>query len=75
MLLARTLPKDAVLAGMSAALRLCSVAPEVLAIEARRAAGEHLAPVIPIGAPRCEERPAPDLAAYDQLLERGEEGR
>ncbi len=75
LLLARTLPKDAVLAGLSAALQLCSVAPEVVAIEARRAAGEHLAPVIPITAPRCEERPVPDLAAYDQLLERGEEGR
>ena len=74
LLLARTLPHDAVMAGMSAALELCTVAPEVVAIEARRAAGEHLAPVIPLAAVRCDERSTPDLGAYDQLL-RGEEGR
>lgn len=75
LLLARTLPKEAVVTGMSAALALCTVAPEVVAIEARRAAGEHLAQVIPIEAPPCDERPAPDLSAYDGLLEHTEEGR
>jgi len=75
LLLARTLPKEAVVTGMSVALALCTVAPEVVAIEARRAAGEHLAQVIPIQAPPCEKRPAPDLSAYDGLLEHTEEGR
>ena len=75
LLLSRSLPKDAVAAGMSAALELCTVAPEVVAIEARRSAGEHLAPVIPIAAPLCEERPAPDLGPYDQLLANKEEAR
>jgi len=41
-------------------------------IEARRAAGDQLAPVIPIGTPHCDERPQPDLAAYDGLLGHGE---
>jgi hypothetical protein len=60
---------------MTAALALATVAPEMVAIEARRFAGEHLAPVIPIGAPHCEARPAPDLSAYDELLHRKEAGR
>ena len=41
LLLARSLPAAAVLAGMRAALELSSVAPEVVAVEARRAAGER----------------------------------
>lgn len=73
LLLARTLPEDAVVAGMSAALELCTVAPEVVAIEARRAAGEHLAEVIAIHGPECAHRAAPDLGGYDELLG-GEEG-
>jgi transposase len=75
LLLARTLPKEALVAGMSAALALCSVAPEVVAIEARRSTGEELAQVIPLRGPGCEERPAPDLGAYDRLLKHKEVGR
>jgi transposase len=75
LLLARTLPAEAVTAGMAAALVLCTVAPEVVAIEARRAAGEQLAEVIPIRTGVCEARPAPDLASYDDLLGHGGEVR
>ncbi|MGH9088930.1 MAG: IS21 family transposase [Acidimicrobiales bacterium] len=76
LLLGRTLPRHAVIAGMSAALELCTVAPEMVAIEARRVIGDHLAPVVPMTSPpRCAERPAPDLSAYDGLLVAKEEGR
>ena len=68
LLLERTLPFGAVRAGMRAARSLCTVAPEVVAVEARRAAGEHIAPVIPIAALERYERPEPDLARYDSLL-------
>ncbi len=75
LLLARTLPRDAVVAGMSAALALCTVAPEVVAIEARRAAGERLAEVTPLTSLAGDNRPAPDLAAYDDLLGERRVGR
>ncbi len=58
---------------MRAALSLCTVAPEVVAVEARRAAGERIAPVIAIGSLDRYERPAPDLARYDALLASDEE--
>ncbi len=75
LLLARTLPRDAVVAGMSAALALCTVSPEVVAIEARRAAGERLAEVTPLTSLAGDNRPAPDLAAYDDLLGERRVGR
>jgi hypothetical protein len=68
LLLERNLPSKAVQAGMAASLALCTTSPEVVAVEARRAAGERIAPVIPIGALERYERPAPDLARYDRLL-------
>lgn len=68
LLLGRTLPAEAVVTGMRVALELCSVAPELVAIEARRAAGEHLAEVVPIRGPECEERALPALSGYDVLL-------
>jgi len=37
-------------------------------IDARRQAAGHLAPVLPIGSLARYDRPAPTLAAYDQLL-------
>ena len=73
LLLARSLPAAAVRAGMRAALELSSVAPEVVAVEARRAAGERIAPIIPIAALDRYERPVPDLARYDVLLDGGTE--
>jgi transposase len=68
LLLERVLPAEAVRAAMRAALALHTTSPQVVAVESRRAAGERIAPVIPIGALERYERPAPDLAAYDGLL-------
>jgi hypothetical protein len=73
LLLERSLPAAAVRTGMRTALSLATTSPEVVAVEARRAAGEAIAPVIPIGALERYERPAPDLARYDALLETNEE--
>jgi hypothetical protein len=70
LLLHRTMSAAAVIAGMGSALRLCTVAPEIVAIEARRHAGTHLAPVIPIGDLRRYDRPGPDLSRYDGLLKK-----
>ena len=69
LLLERSLPAAAVRTGMRTALSLATTSPEVVAVEARRAAGEAIAPVIPIGALERYERPAPDLSRYDALLE------
>jgi transposase len=68
LLLHRNLKADAVVAGMASALRLCTVSPEVVAVEARRHAGQHLAPVIALGDLARFARPEPDLARYDGLL-------
>lgn len=68
LLLHRTLKAESVLAGMVSALKLCTVSPEVVTVEARRHAGEHLAPVVPIGDFAKYARPAPDLSRYDHLL-------
>jgi hypothetical protein len=71
LLLHRSLPAPAVIAGINAALAVGSVDAEVVAVEARR----HLdaarpatgGVVVPIGA-RLAVRPAPALGAYDSLL-------
>lgn len=72
LLLHRTLKAESVLAGMTSALNLCTVSPEMVTLEARRHAGEHLAPVIPIGDLARYERPEPDLRRYDGLLGKSE---
>jgi len=69
LLLQRSLPASSVLAGMAAALRIDSVDPDVVAVEARRHA-EPAAPapvVVPIGA-RTTPRAVPVLDGYDDLL-------
>jgi hypothetical protein len=68
LLLHRTVKTESVLAGMVSAFNLCTVSPEVVMVEARRHAGEHLAPVVPIGDFAKYARPAPDLSRYDHLL-------
>jgi hypothetical protein len=66
----RTMPADAVVAGMTRALLAGSVDPQVVLIEARRAADhDAVAPVIPIGTHTGFDRPKPSLDGYDQLLE------
>jgi transposase len=71
LLLHRSLPADAVVAGMDAALTISSVDPEVVAVEARRYLESAVpASVVPIGV-RLAPRPAPTLAGYDALLAGG----
>jgi transposase len=69
LLLQRSVPASSVMAGMAAAMAAGSVDPEVVAVEARRAAEVRpaLAAVVPIGA-LVSHRPVPALEGYDQLL-------
>jgi transposase len=70
LLLHRAMPGPAVLAGMAAALKVGTVDPAVVAIEARRAAEGSPTPVIAIGVGLARfDRPAPNVSPYDQLLE------
>jgi transposase len=66
----RTLPATALAAAMNAAISSGVLDPQAVLIDARRAAGGQVAPVIPIGALARYDRPAPDLAGYDKLLSR-----
>jgi transposase len=64
----RVVPFDAVVAGIDRALSVNSCDPDVVIVEARRAAGRHTQPVTVEGMSRFD-RPAPSLTAYDDLLE------
>lgn len=64
----RTLPADALVAAMDAAVTSGALDPQVVIIEARRAATARVAPVVPIGTLSRYDRPAPALAGYDDLL-------
>jgi hypothetical protein len=68
LLLHRSLSAEAVIAGIRAALSLESCDPDLVAVEARRAI--HPGQAAPIVAPEeaVDDRPAPSLAGYDQLL-------
>jgi len=65
----RTLAYDAVVAGIDAALKVASVDPQVVLVEARRV-GERGAETVALaeGLTRFD-RPAPSLSRYDDLLE------
>jgi transposase len=67
LLLHRTLSAEAVIAGIRAALSLQSCDPDLVAVEARRALHPGQAA---IAAPEeaVDDRPAPSLDGYDQLL-------
>jgi len=65
----RTLPADAIVTGMTAALAAGVVDAEVVLIEARRSTENSVAPVIPIGTHRGIDRPKPTIDHYDDLLE------
>jgi transposase len=68
LLLHRILPGEAVVAGMAAAAALGSVDPDLVAVEARRASHRPAASIpVPISTVE-QNRPAPSLAGYDQLL-------
>lgn len=64
----RVTPAAALVEAMDKAVAASTLDPAVVLIEARRAGGEPLAPVIAIGALARYDRPAPSLAGYDQLL-------
>jgi transposase len=65
----RRLPADAISAGIQATLTAGLVTPELVVIEARRHLDPELAPVVPITTALApDERPAPRLDRYDQLL-------
>jgi transposase len=69
LLLHRTLPAKAVIAGMNAALSLESCDPDLVAVEARRASHpEPMPPLIISSSQSVGDRPTPSLASYDQLL-------
>lgn len=67
LLLHRRLAKEVVEAAIRGALSAGSVAPDVVALEARRAGEAKVAPVLAIG-PALAPRPAPGLGGYDSLL-------
>jgi transposase len=71
LLLHRTLPADALVAGIERALSAGSIDPAVVAIEARRAGeARPVAEVIPIGEGLSRfDRPIPTTTHYDALLE------
>jgi len=72
LLLQRRVAAEVVVAAMAAALAIGSVDPEVVAIEARRIAGQNQqATVIPIGTGARDTRPVPALVGYDELLVAG----
>jgi len=70
LLLHRSLPVDAVIAGIDAALAVGSLDAEVVAVEARRRGERTVAAVLPIGEGLSHfDRPPPSTARYDDLLE------
>jgi transposase len=70
LLLHRTLPADAVIAGMTRALSTDSLDAAVIAIEARRTIEDTDAVIVPIGEGLSRfDRPTPSIANYDDLLE------
>jgi hypothetical protein len=69
LLLHRTMPAEAVITGMQAALSLESCDPDLVAVEARRASyPESVSPLIVPSDEDLGDRPAPSLAGYDELL-------
>ena len=65
----RILPAEALVAGMEGALRVGSVDPAVVLVEARRQRSQRSAVVVPIGELARFDRPKPNLGSYDGLLE------
>jgi transposase len=65
----RQLPAEAVRAGLRACVAIGVIDPAVVVVEARRACGDRVATVVPIGVLTRYDRPTPTIEAYDQLLE------
>jgi hypothetical protein len=66
----RTLPAHVLGAAMDRAVKANTINPEVVIIDARRAAEQHVAAVVPIGELDRYDRPTPSLQGYDDLLTR-----
>jgi transposase len=64
----RSVPTEALITAMSAAVETDQLDPHVVLIEARRHAATKVAPVIPIRTLARYDRPTPSLAGYDELL-------
>jgi hypothetical protein len=64
----RTLPAAAVLAGIRHALAVGSVDPALVLIEARRAAADRPAVILPLQTLARYDRPLPAITHYDRLL-------
>jgi transposase len=64
----RSHPAAGLVAAMDRAVQAGCLDPQLVLIDARRAQGEQVAPVIPIGALSRYDRPTPSLIGYDQLL-------
>ncbi len=70
LLLHRSIPADALVAGIQRALNAGAIDAAVVAIEARRAEEPAVATIVPIGEGLNRfDRPAPSIAGYDDLLE------
>jgi hypothetical protein len=66
----RVLPADAIRTALAACIRIGVVDPDVVIVEARRAAAEHSAVIVPIGEGLARyDRPLPTIGHYDELLE------
>lgn len=66
----RTLPGHLLTEAMDRAVTTNMLNPDLVLIDARRAATHHVAPVVPIGELDRYDRPAPSLQGYDDLLAR-----
>jgi hypothetical protein len=75
LLLHRTLPVEAVLAGIDAAVQLGRCDPDLVAVEARRhvdngrRAAAPPAVTVPPAGTVADDRPVPTLDGYDELLQ------
>lgn len=68
----RSVPAEALIGALNAAVRAEMVDPAAVIIEARRRAEGQAAPVVPIGALHHYDRPVPVLDGYDELLEQAQ---
>ena len=66
----RSFPADAIRSALRACVEIGALDPDVVIVEARRAAATHTAAVVPIGDALARyDRPPPTIDHYDQLLE------
>ena len=66
----RSLPAEAVIAGMARALKAGVVDPAVVVVEARQSMAKEVVALVSLDSPLSRfDRPAPSLSRYDDLLE------